>query len=102
LCRSAEIEVTPGTLRSNGGIGSPSSRRNGSISPPMQASTWHGTPRSAAAPAISSTGSTTPWPNPNADATTSTVRSSIAAPTASGSAWSVNGSRSVGTSSIPR
>src|SRR5215204_2635219 len=82
LCRSTDSEVTPGTDRSNGGA----SGRKGSTHPPMQASTWHSTPRSAAAAAMSATGSTVPVGYDGADATTSAVRSVIALATAPGSA----------------
>ena len=66
--------------------GRPSRAAYGSTQPPMQASTWQRTPAAAAAAAISVTGSTTPWAYDGALATTSTVRSSIAAAIAAGSA----------------
>ena len=71
--------VTPSTANVHGGTGRPSRAAYGSTQPPMHASTWQRTPRSAAAAAISVTGSTTPWAYDGALATTSTVRSSIAA-----------------------
>ena len=46
--------------------------------PPMQASTWHRTPRVAAAAAMAGTGSMTPWAYEGADATTRIVVSSMA------------------------
>src|SRR5688572_12012978 len=73
LCRSTEIEVTPGTAKSNGTTSTPSRRQNGSTQPPKQASTWHRTPRASARAAISATGSTMPCGYDGADATTRTV-----------------------------
>ena len=61
LCRSTEIEVTPGTDRSNGGTGWPSRRRYGRLQPPKQASTWQRTPAASAAAAMSATGSINPY-----------------------------------------
>ena len=95
MCRSTDKLVTPGTDRSKSGTGSPSARKYGSTQPPMHASTWHRTPRAAAAAAMGTTGSTTPCAYDGALTTTSTVRSSIAAAIAAGSA--VNGPASTGT-----
>ena len=92
LCRSTEIEVTPGTAKSNGGTGAPSRRSQGSAQPPKQASTWQRTPAACATAAISVTGSTTPCAYDGAEATTSTVSGRIAAATAAGSGRSVTGS----------
>ena len=56
----------------------------------------------AASAAISGTGSTTPWAYDGAEATTSTVVSSIAVAIATGSARSVVGSTSTRTRRTPR
>ena len=61
LCRSALMDVTPGTRKSKGGTGYPSFSTKGSMNPPRQASTWKGSPRRAAHRPMSSMGSTTPW-----------------------------------------
>ena len=78
--------VTPSTAKVHGVTARPSRAAYGSTQPPMQASTWQRTPRAAAAAAISVTGSTTPCAYDGALATTSTVRSSIAAAIAPGRA----------------
>ena len=78
--------VTPSTAKLHGGTGRPSRAAYGSTQPPMHASTWQRTPRRSASAAISVTGSTTPWAYDGALATTSTVRSSIAAAIAAGRA----------------
>ncbi len=90
--------VTPSTAKVHGGASS----RCGSTQPPMQASTWQRMPRSAASAAISVTGSTTPWAYEGAEATTSTVVSSMAAAMAAGSARRVSGSTSTSTARTPR
>ena len=90
--------MTPGIISPIGG--SPSaSRMNGTVQPPMHASTWQRTSRSAAAAAIGSMGSTIPWAYEGAETTTRAVRSSIAATIASTSAANVTGSIGTDTSS---
>ena len=60
--RSAGSFATPSTIRSTASSTSrPRRAAYGSTQPPMQASTWHRTPRSAATAPTSVTGSTTPW-----------------------------------------
>ena len=81
--------MTPGTRKSQAGGEAPSSparSMNGSVKPPMQASTWQLTPWSAAMAAMSATGSMTPWGYCGAEATSRTVSSSPALAMASGSA----------------
>jgi hypothetical protein len=68
----------------------------------MQASTWHRTPRSPAAAATSGTGSITPCAYDGALTTTRTVRSSMAAAMAAGSARNVDGSTGTVTASTPK
>ena len=86
MCRSTLTLVTPSTANVQGGAA-----RCGSTQPPMHASTWQRMPCSAASAAISGTGSTTPWAYDGAEATTSTVVSSMAAAMAAGSARRVVG-----------
>ena len=93
--------VTPSTANVHGGTGRPSRAAYGSTQPPMQASTWQRTPRAAAAAAIGVTGSTTPWAYDGALATTSTVRSSIAASIAPGRARNSSSTSTI-TASTPK
>ena len=78
LCMSADIDVTPGNLKSKVGTPYPSlstlpgesdilvtkfkgdSTHHGNMKPPKQASTWSGNPLSYASWDIASTGSTIP------------------------------------------
>jgi hypothetical protein len=102
LCRSTEIDVTPGTAKSNAGRSVPSRRRYGSVQPPKHASTWQRTPAAAATAAISPTGSTTPWAYDGAEHATSTVSSRTAAATASGAGASVSGDTGTRSNATPR
>ncbi len=93
--------VTPSTANVHGGTARPSRAAYGSTQPPMHASTWQRMPALAAAAAISVTGSTTPWAYDGALATTSTVRSSIAASIAVGTARNSSSTSTI-TASTPK
>src|ERR1019366_9244422 len=73
LWTSADMDVTPGSRKSNGSAKRPSCVRNGRRKPPMHASTWQRMPRSRAREAMSAMGSTTPWGEVGADPTTMMV-----------------------------
>ena len=60
LCVSAEIEVTPGRVKSNTGMSRPRSRPNGRMNPPRHPSTCSPTPRSSASVERSVIGSIVP------------------------------------------
>src|SRR5258708_38120280 len=86
LCRSAEIDATPGRRKSNAGIGRPISAANGAIQPPTHASTCSQMPRATASSDKAAIGSMVPQEKHGTEPTSIMVFSSATAATAAGTA----------------
>ena len=76
---SADIEVTPGSEKSNGGTGYPNRRAHGRMKPPRHASVWKPSPCSRAVSDSASIGSIVPCGNAGAEPTRAIVSLVMAA-----------------------